>query len=263
MEFANPAYTKLAGREDLVGQTIRAAFPDIEGQGFFELLDQVFRSGEARSIFSAPIVFHEKPDGPARERLIDFVYQPIRDADGRVGGIFVQGSDVTDRALAEAARRDSEAQLSEIAAINQSEAQFRLLVKGVTDYAIYMLDPEGVVSSWNPGAQRIKGYARGNHRPAFFDLLHGGGSRRRGAATRLETARRDGRFETEGWRVRKDGTQFWAHVVIDAIPRDDGRLGGIRQDHAGHHRTPGNPGSASSRPARRCSSRRRWRRSAS
>jgi PAS domain S-box-containing protein len=227
-ELVNPAYTELVGRRDLVGQPVRAVFPDIEGQGFFELLDSVFASGEAYSTLGAPITLQATPDRPARERLIDFVYQPIRDASGAVSGIFVEGSDVTDRAEAEAGRRDSEARLGEIAALNQSEAQFRLLVKGVTDYAIYMLDPDGVVTSWNLGAQRIKGYLPeeivGQHFSKFYtEEDRASGTPERG----LEVARREGRFETEGWRVRKDGGQFRAHVIIDAIPDEHGQVVGF------------------------------------
>jgi len=227
-DLVNPAYTRLVGRGDLVGQSVRSAFPDIEGQGFFELLDSAFTSGQAYSIFGAPIVFRDTPDSPARERLIDFVYQPIRNASGAVSGIFVEGSDVTDRALAEAAQRESEAQLRELARINQSEAQFRLLVRGVTDYAIYMLDPDGVVSSWNLGAQRIKGYEPEEIVGQHFSKFYTEADRASGAPARgLEVARREGRFETEGWRLRKDGSRFRAHVVIDAIPDEAGDVVGF------------------------------------
>ena len=227
-ELVNPAYTTLVGRSDLLGRRVRAAFPDLEGQGFFELLDRVYASGQAYSIFGAAITFREGPDGPTRERLIDFVYQPIKDASGAVSGIFVEGSDVTDRAQAEAARRDSEAQLREIAAISQSEAQFRLLVSGVTDYAIYMLDPEGVVSSWNPGAQRIKGYLPEEIVGRHFSTFYTQEDRASGAPERgLDLARREGRFETEGWRVRKDGSRFRAHVIIDVIADDEGKVLGF------------------------------------
>ena len=227
-ELVNPAYTKLVGRGDLIGQSVRAAFPDLEGQGFFELLDGVFTSGQTYSIVGAPITFQETPDSPARERLIDFVYQPIRDASGAVNGIFVEGSDVTDRAQAEAARQESETRLREIAAINQSEAQFRLLVRGVTDYALYMLDPDGVVSSWNLGAQRIKGFSPEEIVGQHFSKFYTEEDRASGAPERgLAEARREGRFETEGWRVRKDGTRFRAHVVIDAIPGEDGAVIGF------------------------------------
>jgi PAS domain-containing protein len=77
-ELANPAYIKLAGRSDLIGRPVRSVFPDIEGQGFFELLDNVFASGEAYSTFGAAITLQPSPDVPTRKHLIDFVYQPIR-----------------------------------------------------------------------------------------------------------------------------------------------------------------------------------------
>ena len=131
-------------------------------------------------------------------------------------------------------------------ALLESERRFRLLVEGVVDYAIYMLDPSGVVTSWNAGAERIKGYTRRrDRRPALLAVLHGRGPRRRLPARALETAAREGRFEAEGWRVRKDGSRFWASVVIDAIRDDDGRLDRLRQDHARHHR-------AAARRRKRC-----------
>ena len=122
----------------------------------------------------------------------------------------------------------SNAQLrGEMAERARSEEQFRLLVQGVTDYAIYMLDPEGRISSWNVGAERIKGYSPaeiiGEHVSRFYtDDDRAGGL----PAIGLATAAREGRFEREGWRVRKDGTRFWAHVVIDAIRDPGGALTG-------------------------------------
>jgi len=227
-ELVNPAYIKLAGRSDLIGRPVRSVFPDIEGQGFFELLDNVFASGEAYSTFGAAMTLQPSPDVPTRKHLIDFVYQPIKDQNGVVTGIFVQGSDVTERAAAETASRESEARLREIAATNRSEAQFRLLVRGVTDYAIYMLDPDGLVSSWNLGAQRIKGYAPEEIIGQHFSKFYTEEDRVSGVPKRgLETARREGRFETEGWRVRKDGTRFRAHAIIDAIPGEDGEVIGF------------------------------------
>ena len=227
-ELVNPAYIKLAGRSDLIGRPVRSVFPDIEGQGFFELLDNVFASGEAYSTFGAAITLQPSPDVPTRKHLIDFVYQPIKDQNGVVTGIFVQGSDVTERAAAETASRESEARLREIAATDRSEAQFRLLVRGVTDYAIYMLDPDGLVSSWNLGAQRIKGYAPEEIIGQHFSKFYTEEDRASGVPERgLDTARREGRFETEGWRVRKDGTRFHAHAIIDAIPGEDGEVIGF------------------------------------
>ncbi|MDR5763456.1 response regulator [Caballeronia sp. LZ035] len=106
-------------------------------------------------------------------------------------------------------------------AVIESERSFRLLVQGVSDYAIFMLSPEGKVTSWNLGAQRIKGYTAeeivGSHFSRFYlpDEIAAGVP-----DNALATAARDGRFEAEGWRLRNDGTRFRAHVVIDAI-RDD------------------------------------------
>ncbi|HYZ63274.1 MAG TPA: PAS domain S-box protein [Acetobacteraceae bacterium] len=109
----------------------------------------------------------------------------------------------------------------------ESERRFRLLVQGVVDYAIFMLDPNGNVTNWNAGAERIKGYSEaeivGRHFSVFYtkeDIALG----RPGLA--LETARREGRFGAEAWRVRKDGSRFWANVVIDPI-YDGGELIGF------------------------------------
>ncbi|MGL4966234.1 MAG: ATP-binding protein [Inquilinus sp.] len=123
----------------------------------------------------------------------------------------------------------SNAQLrDEMAERARSEEQFRLLVQGVTDYAIYMLDPQGRISSWNAGAERIKGYAPLDIIGEHFSRFYTEEDRAAGLpAVSLETAARDGRFEKEGWRVRKDGTRFWANIVIDAIRDPAGTLTGF------------------------------------
>ena len=113
-------------------------------------------------------------------------------------------------------------------ALRQSEEQFRILVSGVTDYAIYMLDPVGKVISWNAGAERIKGYKPeeiiGDHFSRFYlpEEVQAGAP-----ANALSIAREAGRFEKEGWRLRNDGSRFWAHVVIDPITDDEGEIVGF------------------------------------
>ena len=100
----------------------------------------------------------------------------------------------------------------------ESERNFRLLVEGVTDYALYMLDPTGVVTSWNVGGQRIKGYTPDEILGQHFSRFYTENDRANGKPARaLGIARDQGRYEEEGWRVRKDGTFFWASVVIDPI----------------------------------------------
>jgi PAS domain S-box-containing protein len=111
--------------------------------------------------------------------------------------------------------------------LSNDDARYRMLVDGISDYAIYMLDTDGLVASWNTGAQRFKGYSRdeiiGHHFSTFYTVE----DKAEGLpAKALKTARDEGRFECEGWRVRKDGGRFWAHVVIDPIRIEDGRLAG-------------------------------------
>ena len=109
-------------------------------------------------------------------------------------------------------------------AIDPSAQQFRYLVESVVDYAIYMLDVNGVVASWNRGAERAKGYKAQEIVGRHFSVFYTDEDRQAGIPARaLERARTEGRWEAEGWRVRKDGTRFWASVVIDAIHDDDGR----------------------------------------
>lgn len=109
-------------------------------------------------------------------------------------------------------------------ALRASEQRFRLLVSGVTDYAIYLLDLDGLVTSWNAGAQRFKGYQADEIIGRHFSTFYQPEDRAAGRPARaLATARREGRYEDSGWRVRKDGTSFWAHVVVDLIRDDDGQ----------------------------------------
>jgi PAS domain S-box-containing protein len=143
------------------------------------------------------------------------VIDAIRDASGNLLGFVKITRDLTERKIAEEALR-------------KSEEQFRLLVHGVTDYAIYMMTPAGQVSSWNAGAERIKGYRPEEIIGRHFSQFYTEEDRQAGMPQiALETAARDGRFEKEGWRIRKDGSKFVANVVIDAIRAPDGKLLGF------------------------------------
>jgi hypothetical protein len=143
------------------------------------------------------------------------VIDPIRDPSGTLLGYAKITRDLTDRKLAEET-------------LKQSEQQFRLLVQSVTDYAIYMLTPQGLVSNWNPGAQRIKGYLPEEVIGKHFSLFYTPEDRQANEPQRtLDIAVREGRFENKGWRLRKDGTRFLAHVVVDPIWGDTGTLLGF------------------------------------
>jgi PAS domain S-box-containing protein len=146
--------------------------------------------------------------------LASVVIDPIYE-DGRLIGFAKITRDITEKS--KSARE-----------LRESEAQFRLLVSGVTDYALYMLDPNGVVTNWNAGGQRIKGYLPGEIIGQHFSRFYSAADQAAGKPARaLRLALENGRYEEDGWRVRKDGTFFWASVVIDPIRDDEDRLIGF------------------------------------
>lgn len=132
------------------------------------------------------------------------------------------------RDLEQRATQRAEELAASIVKLEESERWFRMVIEAVTDYAIYMLDPTGTVVNWNPGAQRIKGYQRqeilGQHFSRFYTAED---QQDRIPNKALEIAGRTGKYETEGWRVRKDGTRFWASVVINAIRNSTGEIIGF------------------------------------
>jgi len=143
------------------------------------------------------------------------VVDRINGEDGKLIGFAKITRDMTDKREAQQA-------------LMEAERRFRILVQGVTDYAIFMLDPEGKVANWNAGAERIKGYTPEEIVGEHFSRFYTPEERDAGVPERAtSTARETGRYEAEGWRVRKDGTRFWASVVLDAIRDEDGKLVGF------------------------------------
>jgi PAS domain S-box-containing protein len=132
------------------------------------------------------------------------------------------------KALEQRAEEKTQQLMASTDRLEDTERRFRILVEGVTDYAIFMLGPDGKIINWNPGAQRIKGYAREEIIGQHFSRFYTEADRAQEVPRRaLETARLTGKFETEGWRIRKDGTQFWASAIINAIRDKDGEIIGF------------------------------------
>jgi PAS domain S-box-containing protein len=239
--FFNQAAVDFSGRVPEIGSdhwcvTWRLYWPDGRPMAHDECPmakalkeDRPIRGGEAIA---------ERPDG---KRVPFMAYPtPLHDASGKLVGAVNMLVDLTSHKESEEAQRRLNEMLEQrveartrdlteaLTQLRESERRFRLLVEGVMDYAIFMLDPGGIIINWNPGAERIKGYRAeeiiGQHFSRFYTLE----DRENGLPHRaLTIAARDRRFEAEGWRVRKDGSRFWANVVIDAIHDSAGVLIGF------------------------------------
>lgn len=216
VERVNDRYDKLVGNRDLVGKPIREALPEIERQGFVELLDEVYRTGEPFVGTDLPVLLQQRPGEAPEERIVDFVYQALRSPDGEVTGILAQGIDLTDRKLAEQQLREH-------------EQRFRMLVEQVEDYAIFMTDTEGRATSWNEGVLRVLGFEEEEFLgqdiiPTIFtpeDVARGV------PQAELAEAAATGSSNNDRWMRRKDGTYFWAAGVTTGLHDEAGKLLGF------------------------------------
>lgn len=206
---ANAALAELLGRplDDLVG-TAYGALAGSRRQLVEDALGRIL-AGHSRVVqVEHDVAGLADSVGPRR---VMATVAPVLDSSRRPLYLFLQVQDVT-------AQRRAEEQL------RRSEARFRLLVENVEDYAIFMLSPEGLVESWNAGAQRITGYAEseivGRHFRTFYPPEV---QAARHPEHELELAVRDGHYEEDGWRVRNDGSRFWSSVLITTVYDQDGR----------------------------------------
>ncbi len=205
-ELVNPSYSQLVGHRDVVGKRVREALPEVEGQGFLELLDRVYDTGEAFVGRSAPFAIQPTPGAPLEERFLDFVYQPIRNDEGAVTGIFVEGIDVTQTHDLVMALRDS-------------EAQFRTFAQAMPNQ-VWTAPPTGALDWFNEQTFIYSGLDQdslaGN---GWVQIVHSddiGGS----AASWAKALATGERYEVEFRLRRADGVYRW-HLARALPIRDD------------------------------------------
>jgi PAS domain S-box-containing protein len=209
-EIVNPAYRKLIGERDMIGKSVREAFPEIEGQGFAELLDEAYATGKTCFAYAVPLRLRGGPDGAIEEHFVDLTYQPIRDENGQIVGIFAQGNDVTDRVVAERLARETESHLQAVMQIMPNH--------------LWMARPDGAVEWVNERAVEFFG-TRDLTTPGdeWLEKIHP--DDRAAAAAAYGTALRTGSpYETEIRARRHDGAYRWFLARATPVRDTDGAI---------------------------------------
>ncbi len=217
-EYVNEAYVAISGRTDFVGRTVREVFPELEGQGYLELLDEVYSTGKA-------IVTHAmelRLKGNDETQFIDFVYQPIRDADGTTTGIFVGGYEVTQAHRAAAALRESEARLLEVNANLERQVIQRTQARGrtwqVSPDLLGALNSQGYFETSNPAWKTLLGWSEEEvARMSIFEMLHPDDVERTRAGFELTQQGQPAIRFPNRYRC-KDGSYRWISWV--GVPED-------------------------------------------
>ena len=210
VEMTNAAYMQLVGHRDILGKPVREALPEVEGQGFFELLDQVFTSGEPFIGTSLRAELQRMPNAPKEERFMDLVYQPVRGQSEEVIGIFVQGFDVTDRLAAEDALR-------------RSEVRFRTFAEAMPNH-VWTARPDGMLDWFNPRVLEYSGLPSAElEGEGWASMVHEDDLPNAAQAWARSLA--SGVFYETEFRLRRRGGDYRWHIARAVPIRDD--AGGI------------------------------------
>ncbi|WP_170285141.1 PAS domain-containing sensor histidine kinase [Microvirga aerophila] len=209
-ELINDAYLQLVGHRDLVGKTVREALPELEGQGLFELLENVHETGDSFVGRGVPVRVQREPCGPLEERFVDFIYQPIKNADGQVTGIFVEGYDVTDAKHSVEALRASE--------------EFNRRILDSSSDCIKVLDTDARLQFMSQGGMHVMevddfGAIQGCDWRTFWS-----GPEHEKARQAVETALAGGTARFQGPTPTVKGTPRWWDVAVTPIKGADGTV---------------------------------------
>lgn len=209
-EITNHAYLQLIGHRDVVGKTVRDALPEVDGQGFYELLDNVYLTGQPFVGRGLRIFLQRQPEAPREERFLDFVYQPIRSAAGVITGVFAQGHDITDQKLAEMASA-------------KSEARFRQLAQSLPNH-VWTARPSGELDWFNDQVYVYSGSGRGEmDGNGWAQLVHPEDVIDAAAAWQTATESASA-YKTEFRLRRFDGAYRWHLARATPIIDDAGQV---------------------------------------
>ena len=208
-ELANASYEQLVGGRQVVGQTVREVFAQHEAQAFFDLLDQVYATGEAYIGRAMEMRLHDAQEG-TRRHLLDFVYQPMRDAKDQITGIFVEGSDVT-------------AWHAAMHNLAQREARLRLVIENAKDHAILVTDLEGTIEEWSNGAEEIFGWTAAEAIGQSASIIFTPEDRAHGIDLQeLALAAAHGSAEDKRWHIGKDDRLVFMNGSMNVLMRGPG-----------------------------------------
>jgi PAS domain S-box-containing protein len=208
IEIVNDAYRQLVGHRDLIGKEVREALPEIEGQGFFELLDSVFQTGEPYTARAAKAVLRPRQDAPPEERYIDFIFQPIADQAGQTIGIFVQGHDVTEQKRAEQAA-------------TESEARFRSMAQSMPNH-VWTAQKDGRLDWFNDQVYDYSGASPGELDGDKWANIVFEEDREPAAAAWGAALQSGERYQMEFRLRRRDGMYRWHIARAVPVKNDDG-----------------------------------------
>jgi PAS domain S-box-containing protein len=226
-ELANATYQQLLGGRPVIGRTVREVFAQQEAQPFFDLLDQVYATGEPYIGRGMEILLQDA-QGCTRRHLLDFVYQPMRDAKDQITGIFVEGNDVT-------------AWNTAMYNLAQREARLRLIIENAKDHAILVTNPEGIIEEWSQGAEEIFGWAAGEAIGQSASIIFTPEDRTEGIdLEEFVVATVQGSAMDKRWHIGKGGKRVFMNGSMNVLPPGpDGKPLGfmkIARDETARHR---------------------------
>jgi PAS domain S-box-containing protein len=214
-ELVNPSYLQLIGHRNPIGRTVREVLPEIGAQGYFDLLDHVYRSGLPYAANAVDVFLMRNPGAGLELRVLDLLFQPMRNAAGEVSGILINGTDITEMHAAQEQLRES-------------EMRNRQILDGAIDYAIIATDLEGRVNRWNQGACRLFGWSEADMLGQTLErILNPEDQTAGGLAHDRETALAGGTASDERWHRRRSGELFWASTETTALHDEAGVVTGF------------------------------------